>query len=338
MRDALSDIRVLDLSVNAPGPFTSMMLSDLGATVTRIVNPAGTPQYASAQDDPMLATRGGPTDALNRGKSAVELNLKSVPGRDALLKLVEAADVLISEMRPGKLEALNLGWETLIGLNPKLILCEITGYGPVGPLAARAGHDINYLALSGTLSLLRDGFGKPLPPQNVMGDYAAGGSLAVSGILAALYQRISTQKGQHLQVSMTDGIRYLVSDIAAATVLGGHPEEHWRGTLSGAMPTYACYETSDGHWMAVGALEPKFIAVLSDVLAWPELVDLMADKARWPDARLGLENRFVEKTRSEWEALFAPLDACVTPILSLAEAAQSRWPDFAEVLGTSCET
>jgi hypothetical protein len=158
MRDALKGIRVIDLSINAPGPFASKMLADLGAAVTCVTNPAqAAPAYAGAEDDPMLAARGGPHDALYAGKTSCALDLKSDPGRAALLDLVKAADVLISEMRPGKLDALGLGWEVLRAANPRLVLCEITGYGRKAPNAARAGHDINYLALSGALSLIRDG-------------------------------------------------------------------------------------------------------------------------------------------------------------------------------------
>ncbi|MEO1192073.1 MAG: CaiB/BaiF CoA-transferase family protein [Pseudomonadota bacterium] len=331
--EALSGLRVLDLSANAPGPFASTLLADLGARVTRIVNPAGPPAYAGAEDDPMLAARGGPHDALARGKDQLPLDLKSPEGCDALLDLVQRADVLISEMRPGKLEALGLGWETLSARNPALILCEITGYGRAGPLAQAAGHDLNYLALSGVLSLVRDQSGKPVPPQNLMGDYAAGGSLAVTGILAALIARTTSGKGQHLTLSMTEGLRYLASDIAAASLLAGHSEESWRGTLGGGMPTYDCYRTADGQWLAVAALEPKFIANLSAALDWPELSHLMARKAGWPEARAGLIRRFAAKDRAAWDAVFAGVDACVTPLASLDEATAEDWPDLAQVLG-----
>jgi alpha-methylacyl-CoA racemase len=321
MRDALKGIRVIDLSINAPGPFASKMLADLGAAVTCVTNPAqAAPAYAGAEDDPMLAARGGPHDALYAGKTSCALDLKSDPGRAALLDLVKAADVLISEMRPGKLDALGLGWEVLRAANPRLVLCEITGYGRKAPNAARAGHDINYLALSGALSLIRDGKGKPVVPQNLIGDYAAGGTMAVAAILAALFARERTGQGQRIDLSMTDGIRYLMADISAATLLAGHPEESWRGTLNGAMPTYDTYRTADGGWIAVGALEPKFIAVLADGLNWPELTGLMRRKDRWPEARLGLERRFSERELSHWVALFDTTDACVTAVLALDAA------------------
>lgn len=333
MRDALKGIRVIDLSANAPGPFASKMLADLGAEVTCVTNPAGNPAYAGAEDDPMLAARGGPHDALARGKTSRALDLKSHPGRVALLDLVKAADVLISEMRPGKLDALGLGWEVLYAANPRLVLCEITGYGRRAPNAARAGHDINYLALSGALSLIRDGEGKPVVPQNLIGDYAAGGTMAVAAILAALFARERTGEGRWIDLSMTDGIRYLMADISAATLLAGHPEESWRGTLNGAMPTYDTYRTADGGWIALGALEPKFIAVLAEALDWPELANLMQRKEQWPEARFGLQSRFSERELSYWVALFETTDACATPVLSLAEAHPTGCPGIEATIG-----
>ncbi len=335
MRKALAGISVIDLSVNAPGPFASLMLADLGAQVVSVINPAGAPEYAGAAEDPVLSGRGGPHDALSRSKSEWPLDLKSETGRTDLLDRLHSTDVVISEMRPGKLEALGLGWDILSARNPRLILCEITGYGYAGPRAGRAGHDINYLAEAGALSLMRDSRGVPMPPLNLVGDYAAGGSLAVSGILAALIRRGDTGRGTRLTVSMTDGVRYLMSDIAAATVLAGHPEESWRGTLGGDMPTYACYRTSDGRWMAVGALEPKFIVALADTLDWPELVGLMSRKSTWDAARSGLALRFESRTQSEWTETFLGVDACVTPVLSLEEAGAEGWPDLGGVLGNS---
>lgn len=330
---ALSEVTVIDLSANAPGPFASMMLADLGAEVTVITNPSGAPDYAGAQEDPMLAGRGGAHDMLARGKAILPLDLKSDAGRDALLERVTSADVLISEMRPGKIEALGLGWDVLKEQNPSLILCEITGYGRDDPFAVRAGHDLNYLARAGVQSLIRDRSGSPVVPQNLMGDYAAGGSFAVSAILAALLERVRTGEGQRLTVSMLDGVKYLASDIVAATLRGGHPEDSWRATLNGGMPTYDCYRTADDKWISVGALEPKFIAKLAQGLDWPELVDLMARKETWPTARQGLIDRFGAASRDEWEARFATLDACLAPVLSVDEAGQSGWPDFARVIG-----
>ncbi|MCU9850646.1 CoA transferase [Defluviimonas sp. WL0024] len=334
MNAPLAGIRVIDLSVNAPGPFASKMLADLGAEVTCVTNPAqAAPAYAGAEDDPMLSARGGPNDALSVGKTCCALDLKSDPGRAALLDLAKISDVLISEMRPGKLDALGLGWEALRAANPRLVLCEITGYGRTAPHAARAGHDINYLALSGALSLIRDGGGKPVVPQNLIGDYAAGGTMAVAAILAALLTRERTREGRHIDLSMTDGIRYLMADISAATLLAGHSEESWRGTLNGSMPTYDTYRTADGGWIAVGALEPKFIAVIAEGLDWPELIGLMRTKDRWPEARLGLQRRFLERELSHWVALFEASDACVTPVLSLAQAHPAGSPGIEAAIG-----
>lgn len=332
MKTALAGMKVIDLSVNAPGPFASLMLADLGAEVTCITNPAGAPEYSGAGDDPMLAGRGGAHDALARGKASIPLDLKSEAGRDAMLVHLCDADVLISEMRPGKLVRLGLGLDVLHAANPRLIVCEITGYGDIGPMASVAGHDLNYLAMSGVLSMIRDATGTPVPPQNIVGDYAAGGTMAVSAILAALLERARTGLGQGLVISMTEGVRYLASDIAAATVLAGHPEDSWRATLSGGMPTYRCYRTQDDAWIAVGALEPKFIAAIARVLDWPELPDLMAAKSSWTTARTGLEARFAQQTRAHWEQVFGGIDACVTPVLTLDETASDGLPAFSDVV------
>ncbi len=329
----LSGIRVIDLGVNAPGPFASMMLADLGADVVSVVNPAvaGGPAYAGAGFDPMLAARGGPADALQRGKSILPLDLKSEAGLEQMLGLVDTADIVISEMRPGKLEALGLGYEVLSKRNMRLILCEISGYGKRHSQAACAGHDINYLARSGALSLIRDRQGRPVVPQNFIGDYAAGGSLSVNAILAALYEREKTGVGRQISLSMTAGIRYLMTDIAAATLLAGHPSETWRATLNGGMPTYNVYLTADDQWMAVGALEPKFIAILGEVMQWPELSGLMNDVETWDAARSGLEARFITRSRDEWTARFDDLDACVSPVFSLDELAGDGLMELSQV-------
>ncbi|MEM6679668.1 MAG: CaiB/BaiF CoA-transferase family protein [Pseudomonadota bacterium] len=319
--DWLSDIKVVDLSVNAPGPYASMMLAEMGAQVIAVSNPAvaGGPAYAGDADDPLLGARGGPGDALQRGKERKALDLKTAEGREQLLVLLDDADVLISEMRPGKLAALGLGWETLSPRCPRLILCEISGYGSRHSLADRAGHDINYIARAGFLDLVRDASDRPVIPQNLVADYAAGGTMAVTAILGALHARGRTGQGTRLDLSMTEGVRYLMSDIAAATALRGHPSAAWRQSLGGGMPTYAVYETADGGWMAVGALEPKFIAILADALEWPALSGLMADRAGWAEARAGLKERFATRSRAAWEALFDPLDACVAPVRSVDE-------------------
>lgn len=323
MGGALAGLRVVDLSINAPGPFATMMLADMGAEVVTVLNPAtvAAARYAGAAEDPFLSARHAPFDMLMRGKQSLALDLKAEAGREVLLRLAAGADVLVEEMRPGKLASLGLGYPVLSEANPGLVLCSISGYGQTGPLAGRAGHDIDYIARAGALSLCRDGAGRPVMPQNLLGDYAAGASLAVSGILAALYERHGSGLGQHVDVSMTEGALYLMADIAKVTLAAGHPVEAWRRTLGGGMPTYDVYETADARWMAVGALEPKFIAILADALDYAALPALMAEKAGWPEARAGLETRFAARDRAHWTAVFDPLDACVAPVLELADLA-----------------
>lgn len=334
--NALKGIKVVDLSVNAPGPFASKMLADLGAEVINIVRPnMRAPEYAGLADDPMMAARGGVHDALSFGKTLKELNLTTLDGHEKAIDLIEHADVLISEMRPGKLESLGLEYEMLSGRNRRLILCHITGYGRTDPRAHCASHDINYLALSGALSLCRDANDKPVIPQNIVADYAAGGSFASSAILAALFQREKTGRGAELVISMTDGVRYLIADITAATLLAGADPESWRPMLTGGMPTYDTYATRDGKWLAVGALEPKFIAEIARVLEWEQLCDLMSDQAGWPQARAGLTTRFRTRTRDAWSTIFADTDACVTPVLTIDETSGDGRLRFGDVIGVA---
>ncbi|KAK7403297.1 hypothetical protein QQX98_010922 [Neonectria punicea] len=311
----LRGIKVLEFAGLAPGPFAGMLLADAGASILRIdrAQPGGSHQFGSAA----LPTE----DMLARHKASIAVDLKAPRGVALIKRLVAAADVLIDPFRPGVLEKLGLGPDVLCAVNPRLIYGRMTGFRRDGRYAAMAGHDINYLAVSGALGLLgRDGE-KPHPPWNILADFAGGGAVLFQGVLLAVVARQASGRGQVVEANMVDGSSYLASfpRMALKTSLG----DRGRGNnlLDGGCPWYDTYETADGKYMAIGALEPQFFAVLVKGLGlagqgWEEN---RGDTARWPAFRRLLETTFRGKTRAEWEAEFDGTDACCTPVLEYAE-------------------
>ncbi|KAK7427140.1 hypothetical protein QQZ08_006409 [Neonectria magnoliae] len=311
----LRGIKVLEFAGLAPGPFAGMLLADAGASVLRIdrAQPGGSHQFGSAA----LPTE----DMLARHKASIAVDLKAPRGVALIKRLVAAADVLIDPFRPGVLEKLGLGPDVLCAVNPRLIYGRMTGFRRDGRYAAMAGHDINYLAVSGALGLLgRDGE-KPHPPWNILADFAGGGAVLFQGVLLAVVARQASGRGQVVEANMVDGSSYLASfpRMALKTSLG----DKGRGNnlLDGGCPWYDTYETADGRYMAVGALEPNFFAALVRGLGlagqgWEEN---RGDTARWPAFRRLLAATFRGKTRTEWEAVFDGTDACCTPVLEYAE-------------------
>ncbi|GLW08010.1 CoA transferase [Microtetraspora sp. NBRC 13810] len=305
----LAGIRVLELAGLAPGPFAGMMLADHGADVLRIDRVAA---VARAGDRPRR-------DTLDRGKRTIGLDLKSPEGVAAFRELAAHADVVIEVFRPGVAERLGIGPEDLHAVNERLIYGRMTGWGQEGPLASTAGHDIDYIAVSGVLSLLGREGDKPTPPINILGDFAGGGLMLAYGVLLALIERGRTGRGRVIDAAMVDGAALLF-----AMFHQGVRNGTWgpRGTnlLDTGAPMYDTYETADGQHVAVGALEPQF---------WQEMVDRMGltdlpdrdDRANWPALKARLAEAFLTRTRAEWEAVFAGSDACVSPVLSLQEAA-----------------
>ncbi|MEV4803762.1 CaiB/BaiF CoA-transferase family protein [Nonomuraea sp. NPDC049421] len=308
-RGPLSGVRVLELAGLAPGPFAGMMLADHGADVLRV--------------DRVGAVRGTPRrDVMDRGKHTIGLDLKSPEGVAAFKELVANADVVIEVFRPGVAERLGIGPDDLHAVNERLVYGRMTGWGQDGPLAPTAGHDIGYIAISGVLSMLGRAGDKPTPPINILGDFAGGGLMLAYGVLLALYERERTGKGRVIDAAMVDGSAALFAMFYQAVQSGG-----WgpRGTnlLDTGAPQYDTYETADGRYVAVGALEPKF---------WGELLRLMGldgdpdlpdrnDPAQWPALRARLAGVFRTRTRAEWEEIFDGSDACVSPVLSMGEAA-----------------
>ena len=307
----LAGVTVIEMPALGPSPFCGMMLGDMGAEVIKIDRVA-----ASGLGIEFPAEY----DLRNRNKRSVALDLKSAAGKAALRALIAQADVVTEGFRPGVAERLGFGPEDCLALKPSLIYARATGWGQDGPLAQTAGHDINYVALSGALAMMGAADGPPAVPLNLLGDYAGGAMVMAFGIVCALVQARASGQGQVVDAAMVDGVNALL------TVFHGFRQAgmlHPRGqnVLDGGAPYYRCYETSDGGWMAVGAIEAKFYA---DLLARLELDPAMLpeqnDRAGWPVLAEALAARFRGRTRAEWEAVFDGSDACVSPVLSLDEA------------------
>lgn len=299
----LSGVRVLELAGLAPGPFAGMMLADHGAQVLRIDRVSGGLK---------------PSPVLDRGKRTIGLDLKSPDGVAAFKELARGADVVIEVFRPGVAERLGIGPDDLHAVNDRLIYGRMTGWGQEGPLAPRAGHDIDYIAISGALSLLGRAGERPTPPINLLGDFAGGGLMLAYGVLLALIERGRTGRGRVVDAAMVDGAA-LVAGTFYPGVLSGTWGPRGTNVLDGAAPMYDTYETADGEYVAVGALEPQFWAELVDRLGLSDLPD-RDDPANWPVLREKLAETFRSRTRAEWEAVFDGSDACVVPVLSVAEA------------------
>lgn len=301
----LSGIRVLELAGLAPGPFAGMMLADHGAEVLRV------DRVGAVSDRPR-------TDVMDRGKRTIGLDLKSPDGVAAFKELARQADVVIEVFRPGVAERLGIGPADLHAVNERLIYGRMTGWGQDGPLAASAGHDIDYLAISGVLSMLGREGEKPTPPINILGDFAGGGLMLAYGVLLALFEREHTGRGRVIDAAMVDGAAILFAMFYQAVSAG-----LWgpRGTnlLDTGAPMYDTYETADGLHLAVGPLEPQFWDTMVSLMGLTDLPD-RNDRAQWPALKERLAAEFRKRTRAEWEALFDGSDACVSPVLSMAEA------------------
>jgi alpha-methylacyl-CoA racemase len=311
MSGPLSDLRVLELAGIGPGPFAAMLLSDMGADVVRVARP-GDP--SPLQD--------GYADATLRGRTHVEADLKNEEGRELLRGLAEAADALIEGFRPGVMERFGLGPDELLARNPRLVYGRMTGYGQDGPLAARAGHDINYISIAGVLGAARRENERPMFPLNLIGDYGGGGMMLALGVVSAVLHARSTGQGQVVDASMVEG-----ASLLATLVHGLHGHGLWsdqQGTnlLDSGAHFYEVYETADGRYMAVGALEPQFYAELLKRLELSEADFPQWDRSRWPELKQKLANIFREHTRDQWTEVFEGSDACVTPVLDLFEASE----------------
>ncbi|MFF5176509.1 CaiB/BaiF CoA transferase family protein [Micromonospora sp. NPDC000316] len=306
-------MRVVELASLAPAPFGCMVLADLGADVVRVDRPGG------PGPGRLAALTGGP---LERGRRITALDLKTPAGVADLLRLVDCADVLVEGYRPGVAERLGFGPEVCQARNPRLVYARMTGWGQDGPLAYRAGHDIDYIALAGALEPLGRAGERPHAPMNLLGDFGGGGMLLAVGVLAALLERERSGVGQVVDAAMVDGAALLTSFLHGMLGAGAWSAPRGRNIFDGGAPFYDTYATADGGYMAVGAVEPAFYAVLLTGLGLDDEPDLPAqyDPSGWDDLRGRFAERFAERTRDEWTAVFADLDACVAPVLAPGEA------------------
>ncbi|MFI6876923.1 CaiB/BaiF CoA transferase family protein [Streptomyces sp. NPDC050400] len=305
----LAGVRVVELAGIGPGPFAAMLLADLGADVVRVDRPGG----AGLAIDPAY-------DITNRNKRSVIVDLKAADGAERVLRLVERADVLIEGYRPGVAERLGVGPETCHARNPKLVYGRMTGWGQQGPLAQRAGHDIGYIALTGTLGMIGRPDEPPTVPANLVGDYAGGSLYLVVGILAALHHARDTGAGQVVDAAIVDGASHLAAMIHGMLAAGGWQDRRGANLLDGGCPFYGTYETADGQYMAVGALEQQFYDEFIGLMGLADSAPARKDLARWGELRDAVAARFKDRTRDEWTAVFEGSDACVAPVLSLREA------------------
>ncbi|MCW2691283.1 MAG: far [Mycobacterium sp.] len=307
----LAGVKVIELGGIGPGPHAAMVLADLGADVVRVRRPGG--MQLPSED----------RDLMHRGKRIVDLDVKSDP--QTLLDLAAKADVLLDCFRPGTCERLGIGPDDCAAVNPRLIFARITGWGQDGPLAKTAGHDINYLSQTGALSAIGYRDRPPVAPLNLVADFGGGSMFVLLGIVAALYERERSGKGQVVDAAMVDGVSILAQMMWTMKSIGSMRDERESFLLDGGAPYYRTYETSDGKHMAVGAIEPQFFAqLLSGLGLSADEVPSQMDIAAYEEMRKIFTERFATKTRDEWGEIFAGTDACVTPVLTWTEAAKNE--------------
>ncbi len=309
---ALDGLRIVEMDAIGPVPLAATLLADMGADILRI----GRPRGQGAYDD--LGTA-----ILHRGRTGVTLDLKTPADRATALALIGAADALIEGFRPGVMERLGLGPDPCLALNPRLVYARMTGWGQDGPLAQRAGHDINYLSLSGALAMLGPAGAPPPVPLNLIADYGGGAMFLTTGLLAALLAVRGGAGGQIVDVAMTDGVAMLMSLYTALSQSGSWAAGREANLLDGGAPFYRCYPCADGRFVAVGALEPQFFAALLTGAGIPADEVRQYDRAGWPALRDRLAAVFAARSRDHWAEVFAGTDACVTPVLDPVEAREA---------------
>ncbi|MBX6354336.1 MAG: CoA transferase [Micromonosporaceae bacterium] len=308
----LAGLRVVELAAIGPVPHASMVLADLGADVLRVERPDG----RSLQLAPP-----GVADPLLRGRRRLVADLKTDAGRNLVLDLAAHADVLLEGMRPGVAERLGVGPDSCLARNPRLVYGRMTGWGQEGPRSGEVGHDINYIGLTGALHAIGRSGTPPPPPLNLVGDFGGGSMLLLVGVLAALWERARSGRGQVVDAAMVDGTALLAQMTLALRGAGVWTDERAANLLDGGAPFYDTYRCADGRYVAVGALEPHFFRALLDGLGLDAaIVGDQYDRAGWPAMRRAFAQAFATRTRDEWAAHFAGSDACVTPVLSFREA------------------
>ena len=309
----LTGLRIIEIDGLGPVTFAGMVLADMGAEVLRLTRGGNAPAA-------VFGEVGG--EVLHRGRSNVPVDLKSPEDREKVLALIEGADALIEGFRPGVMERLGLGPEVCAARNPRLVYGRVTGWGQTGPMAGQVGHDINYIALSGALYSMGAGDQPPSAPLNLVGDYGGGAMMLVSGVLAAMLEARTTGRGRVVDAAMTDGSALLTSLFHALKARGLWSDTRQANLLDGGAPFYRCYACRDGGFVAVGALEPRFYAALIAGLGLTPDEAPQFDRDNWPALQARFTALFATRDRDDWAAHFARTEACVTPVLTMAEAAE----------------
>jgi alpha-methylacyl-CoA racemase len=301
----LSGVRVIEFAGIGPGPHCAMLLADLGAEVLRIDRAGG---------------NGWPNPVVDRGRSVLTVDIKSDAGREQCARLAARADVLIEGFRPGVMERLGLGPEPLLASNPRLVYARMTGWGQTGPKAKIAGHDINFIAITGALKAIGEPARRSVPPLNLVGDFGGGSLFLAFGILAALLERARSGKGQVIDGAIVDGVASLMTMFSGLIPSGKLSVDRSENILGGAAPFYRTYRCADGAEVAIGPLEPAFYRELLQAIGAPaRFADTQYDRATWDEQARALGDIFLSKTRGEWCALLESTDACFAPVLDLAE-------------------
>ena len=307
----LDGIRVIEIAGLGPTPFCCMMLADMGAEVLRLERFGG-------RTVRMVPDR---YDVPSRGRRSVAIDLKAPGAAGLVLDLVRHADVFVEGYRPGVCERLGIGPEPCLAVNPRLVYTRITGWGQDGPRAHLGGHDINYIAVSGALGLIGERGRKPVPPLNLLGDFGGGGMLAVTGTLAALLEASRHGRGQVVDAAMVDGVSSLLATTHGYASAGALEPERESNFTDGGAPYYTTYQCADGGYVAVGAVEPVFFARLTQTLGVPCEPGDQGDRDKWPELTKQIAAVFATRTRDEWAQVFSEVDACVSPVLTMGEAA-----------------
>lgn len=336
MTQPLDGIRVLDLTRLLPGGFCSQWLADFGAEVIKVEDTGQgdyiryAPPYHEGDEELISSTRSGLFLSLNRGKRSIRIDLKSDAGREAFLRLVETADVVLEGFRPGVMDRLGVGFDTLIGINPGLVYCAITGYGQDGPNRDRAGHDINYLGSTGLLDMTGQAGGPPVQPAAQIGDLGGGAMTAAFGVMTALFAKQRTGEGQMVDISMTDGAMSWLAMVAGQYFADGQVPGRGASVLNGGVCCYLPYEAADG-WVSCGALEPKFWQAFCKGAGAEHLIEHQFDQPGSPGWEAVAEV-FRSKTRDEWRAFNDEHNCCIEPILDVGEAMETELTEDREMV------
>lgn len=309
----LNGLKIIEMGGIGPGPFCAMLMADLGANVLRI----------DRTTDAGLGVRKQLRhDLTRRNRPSIALDLKSDKGREAALELIAGADALIEGFRPGVMERVGLGPEACLALNPRLAYGRLTGWGQAGPLAQTVGHDINYLALTGALAMIGSREQGPAIPLNLVADLGGGALYMAFGLLAAVLNARETGKGQVVDAAIIDGVSSMLTTFRGFSAAGAWTHEYESNFIDGGAPWYACYETADGKYISVGAVERKFYAELLDGMGLSsDYLDRQMDRASWPEQKIVFAEVFRSRNRADWESVFEGRSACFAPVLTLEEAA-----------------